>query len=99
MQNVMQNALSAVRAHARKTMVHAHNVANISTEGFKAQELHMQENPTGGVSSTVETRNEPGLDMVEESVGMVQAGHGYEANLAVFRASDKMLGVLIDTVA
>ena len=39
------------------------------------------------------------IQLHEEIVGMMTARHGYEANLAVVRAADEMLGSLIDILA
>ncbi len=39
------------------------------------------------------------IQLHEEVVGMMTARHGYEANLAVARTADEMLGTLIDVLA
>ena len=39
------------------------------------------------------------LSLEDEMVGVMQARRGYEANLAVVRAADDMLGSLIDVLA
>jgi flagellar hook protein FlgE len=39
------------------------------------------------------------VDLADELVGVVQAKHGYTANLAVLRAADTMLGSLLDVLA
>lgn len=39
------------------------------------------------------------IDLQEELVGVMTSRRGYEANLAVLRTSDEMLGTLIDTFA
>ena len=44
------------------------------------------------------TDEEP-LQLHEELVGVMTARQGYEANLAVARAADEMLGTLIDILA
>ncbi|MFO7608367.1 MAG: hypothetical protein R6X35_04110 [Candidatus Krumholzibacteriia bacterium] len=39
------------------------------------------------------------VHLERELVGVLQARRGYEANLAVARAADRMLGTLIDVLA
>jgi len=41
----------------------------------------------------------PPVSIPEEMVGMMISGRGVEANIAVLRKSDEMLGTLIDTLA
>ena len=46
------------------------------------------------------TSSAPGdVSLEHELVGVMQSRHGYEANLAVARAADDMLGSLIDVLA
>jgi flagellar hook-associated protein FlgK len=48
------------------------------------------------------TESKPGMSpnsLPEEMTGMLVAQRGFEANIAVFRASDEMLGSLIDVLA
>ncbi len=40
-----------------------------------------------------------GIDVAQEMVGMMSASRGFEANLAVVRAEDEMLGTLLDVMA
>ncbi len=40
----------------------------------------------------------PDVSLEDELVGVMQARRGYEANLAVARAADDMLGTLIDVL-
>ncbi len=47
--------------------------------------------PTGGDGG--------GVDLAREMVGLTTSRRGYEANLAVVRAADDMLGTLLDALA
>lgn len=40
-----------------------------------------------------------GIELEKEMVGMMVAKRGYQANLAVVRAADEMLGSIIDILA
>jgi len=41
----------------------------------------------------------PDIDLAQEMVGVLQARRGMQANVAVIRATDEMLGSLIDIMA
>lgn len=98
MLEVLANATSAVRAYSRGVLVAAHNIANSITDNYQPQEASYQEAPGGGVVSHVGVRpGVEGVDMAEESVNLASSQRAIEANLAVIRASDKTLGVLLDT--
>jgi len=48
-------ALSGMQAAQTQMNVAAHNVANMSTEGFKRQKVELTPQSQGGVASTVST--------------------------------------------
>jgi flagellar basal body rod protein FlgG len=96
----LYNALSAMRAHTRKTLVHANNLANVQTPGYRPQTVTMDSSPQGGVAARIGTAgNGDGVDIAEEMLGMMSSERAVQANLAILRASDKTLGVLIDIVS
>ena len=69
--------------------VHAHNIANVSTEGFAAQRAELRAvEPRGGVSVAGITETAP--DLVADVVGLVTAKAMYGANARV-------LATLVDT--
>ena len=43
--------------------------------------------------------SQPDIDLDTEMVGVLTSRRGYEANLAVARTADEMVGTLIDTFA
>jgi flagellar basal body rod protein FlgG len=95
---VLGSAASAVRAYSRGLLVSAHNIANSVTEDYHPLGVIYESTPTGGVAARVETREEiDGVDLAEETVQMISSQRAIEANLAVARASDKTLGILLDT--
>ncbi len=114
MTSVFDVSLSGLRAFARKLEASAHNVANVSTDGFKRLEVTAADQPDGGVRTTVEEVAAPGLEVVapetgevkelsnvdlsDEMINMIIAQRGFEANLQVIRAENEMVGRLIDTV-
>jgi flagellar basal body rod protein FlgG len=101
---VVSSPLSAIRSFTRGLLVSANNVANSQTEDFRASDTVYLSQPGGGVAADVVQRPqmppgpENGVDLVEETVNQMSDSRAIEANLAVIRASDKTLGVLLDTV-
>jgi len=66
--------MTALRAHSTKLAVAAHNVANLSTPGFKAQRVHMVEVPGGGVTVTISRDLSPGPPLREQDEGRSKSG-------------------------
>ncbi|NQU44969.1 hypothetical protein HQ520_16915 [bacterium] len=100
MLDLFGNVSSAVRAQTRKAMVHAHNVANLQTENFRPQRATVMSGSAQSVETKIETSPEPqAADAATEMVGLMSSERAIEANMKVLRASDKVLGVLVDIVA
>lgn len=96
MADLFQSPMSAVRAHTRSLLVSAHNVANAGTKDFKPLETVMLSQPNGGVAAEVRQSTETGVDLTQETIDMISSERAIEANIAVMRASDKTLGVILD---
>lgn len=96
MQSVSAIALSGMRAGVASLGSSAHNIANLSTTGFKREVFSHQSASSGGVTSQVGRSPNPGNAMETDIVGLFSAEHYFLANLAVFRASDAMAGTLLD---
>jgi len=78
----------------------AHNIANTQTEDFHREEVVQQARPDlGGTEATVRRAPEAGNQLEQDVVAQLGAKNSFLANLAVFRAGDKMLGTLIDSKA
>ena len=99
MNSVSSIALSGLNAAQNSLNTSAHNVANLETEGFKRQESVQTAQAGGGVSTTVREASIPGNALEQDVVTQLQAKHAYIANLAVFKAQDKMAGALLNTQA
>ena len=92
-------AVSGMNAAQAGLRTSAHNIANLGTEGFRRQQTVATEMPNGGVTTTVTRAENIGASMETDMVGLLQSKNAFLANLAVFRTSDRMAGVLLDTVA
>lgn len=98
MSSVSAIALSGLQAAQTRLDSSAHNIANLSTDGFRRQRTDTSTRAGGGVDRSVARAPEAGHAMIADMVGMVEAKHAYLANLAVFKADDQMQGALLDTL-
>lgn len=78
-------ALSGMNRSQDSLQRHAHNLANLGTEGFRRS--------TGSGQATA-----AGAAIETDVVGQLQAKNAFLANLAVFRTSDAMAGSLLDAL-
>jgi flagellar hook-associated protein FlgK len=92
-------ALSGLQAAQSRLGVAGHNLANLGTAGFRRQTVEAAAVPGGGVAVSIARAPSPGAAIEEDLVGLLQAEHAFKANLAVFKAHDRMLGGLLDTQA
>ncbi|HSV70040.1 MAG TPA: flagellar basal body rod protein [Methylibium sp.] len=89
-------ALSGLAAARRGLQVSAHNLANLQTAGFRRQRLDHAASADGGVETSVSRAAMPGAALAEDVVAQLRAKNFFLANLAVFKASDRMTGALLD---
>lgn len=92
-------ALSGMQAAQTQLRASAHNVANLQTDNFRRQEVQQTARSQGGVDTEVVRAAGLGPDLVRDVVDQLQAKNAFLANLAVFKASDKLAGALLDTRA
>ena len=97
--------LSGLNANQQALSVEAHNIANLSTENFKASEARFQEsNPAGsGVSLSAEglslSAAEGGTDLAKSLTNSMMYQAGFDLSLKVVQAADERIGMLIDIKA
>jgi flagellar hook protein FlgE len=85
----MQAAQTAARASA-------HNVANLSTAGFRREQVSFNAAAGGGVTATVSRATVAGNALETDVVGQLAAKNQFLANLAVFKTGDQLMGSLLD---
>ena len=106
-------AVSAIAAESLRLAVSAGNVANASTDGYRARRVVNEALPSGEVRARVGEAPEPSgavladddgrdrvlsdVDVVSEVVVRISAQRALEASLAVLRTGDEMLQALIAT--
>jgi flagellar hook protein FlgE len=99
MASVSSIALSGMHAAQTALDSSAHNVANLSTAGFRRQEVVRTEQPNAGVSATITQASVQGANLATDMVDQLQAKNAFLANLAVFKTHDKMAGALLNIKA
>ncbi len=108
------SALSGIQAGLKRQEVSAHNVANLSTEGFKKETVMQNEGSTGGVVVHIEKSTTPGPQLpqadgsssegsnvndAEEAVNQNIAAATLGANLAALEAIQQAEKSIIDLFA
>jgi flagellar basal-body rod protein FlgC len=109
MLNAINSTASALRAYTEVINTAAHNVANINTEGYNPQRVHLSETARGGVKARAESVRNPAeasedvylssgsnVNYVKERAEEIISLRAFQANAAVFRTADEMLGTLIN---
>lgn len=94
--NVAAIALTGMNAAQQTLRSHAHNLANLGTEGLRRERTLQATVPGGGTATTVTQVPVVGEAMAEDLVGQMQASHAFAANLAVFKTARRMSGALLD---
>lgn len=88
-----------MNAAQTRLQVSAHNIANLGTDGFQRQQVVQSDSTSGGASVSLSRAPDAGSSMEADMVGLLQAKNAFLANLAVFRASDRMMGSLLDVAS
>lgn len=96
MTSISSVAVSGMQTALTRLNSTAHNIANVSAEGFRRQEAVSTEQPGGGVASSLTRSDVAGSALETDVVAQLQAKNAFLANLAVFKTSNQMAGVLLD---
>lgn len=99
MTSISSIALSGMNAAQVTLNASAHNIANLNTPGFRRQEVVQSAQAGGGVSTTLTTANVEGASLEADVVAQLQSKNTFLASLAVFKASNKLAGTLLDQTA
>jgi flagellar hook-associated protein FlgK len=92
-------ALSGMSAARLGLQTSAHNIANLGTTDFRRQEVVQASEAGEGVSTAFRLASRSGHALEADVVSQLQAKNAFLANLAVFRANDRMTGSLLDAVS
>jgi flagellar hook protein FlgE len=91
-------ALSGMNAAQTALQAAAHNIANLGTAGFRREQVVQATDPAGGTTAGLQRAAAPGNAPETDLVGLLQAKNAFLANLAVFKASDRMSGSLLSAL-
>lgn len=104
-------SLSALDAFGTVQAVAANNIANVSTDEFKASRVDLESGPDdqGVEVSDIRVDESPGAlvdgvemsntDVATEMVTMIENEAAFDANVAAVRAQEEMTGALLDMIA
>lgn len=97
---------SGIQAATQSMAASANNLANLNTDGYRAQSVAQAAQPQGGVRDTVTLRSPaqpvPGgsnVDPATEAVNLDTQGASYQANLQAANAQQQMLVSALDLQA
>jgi hypothetical protein len=88
-------ALSGLRAAGTRLGASAHNVANLTTPGFRPLGVRQLSQPGGGTRAVVVRLPGP-VDLAHEAVERLRAGYAFRASLRVLGADAALKGTLAD---
>jgi flagellar hook protein FlgE len=91
--------LSGMRAADLLLTATADNTANVNTPGYRAEQVDLATDATGGVTAGVSRAPEPGVDLVEQMTNLSVAQAVYTANARVLRAAMENERTLLDVLA
>lgn len=92
-------SLSGMKAAQTALEASAHNIANLSTVGFRREQVTQSVAPDGGVTASLSQAAQEGAALETDVVGQLVAKNQFLANLAVFKTNDKMMGALLDATS
>lgn len=92
-------ASSGMAAAQTRLQSSASNIANLSTENYRRQEVSQTAQPGGGVNASVSRTPVAGAALETDVVAQLQAKNSFLANLAVFKTSNQMQGALLNEKA
>lgn len=96
MTSISSIALSGMNAAQAVLNSSAHNIANLNTPDFHRQEVQQNAQTDGGVETVLTTAGIKGASLEADVLAQLQAKNAFLANLAVFKASDKLAGALLN---
>jgi flagellar basal-body rod protein FlgC len=100
MLSAVQTALGGISRASAGVAAAANNVANLNTDGYRAQRLDSAGNSRPRHDTSVAPDPAPSdVDLAEEAVDMKRHEMSFRANVAAARVADRMNGELLDLLA
>jgi flagellar hook-associated protein FlgK len=96
----LSTALSGVSAAQERLRASSHNVANLSTPGYRREQVELASLPNeAGVQVSRSTASQPGVSLEKEMVEQRATYYSYVANLRVLETQLNTTGALLDIQA
>ncbi len=92
-------SLSGMQAAQRSLRSSAHNLANVSTPGFRRDPMMQASVPSGGVATSLSRASRAGPAIQVDFVDQLKAKNQFLANLAMFGTNDQILGTLLNVTS
>ena len=89
-------SLSGMKAAHISLHASAHNMANLSTPGFRRDQVMQASEPSGGVATSLSQASQTGPAMEVDIVDQLRAKKQFLASLTMFRTNDQVLGTLLN---
>lgn len=99
MNSLTSIASSGMAAAQTRLQSSASNIANLSTENYRRQEVSQTAQTGGGVSASVARAPVAGPGLLTDVVAQLEAKNSFLANLAVFKTSSQLQGALLNEKA
>jgi len=96
--SISAQALGALDVSLNTT---AHNIANMSTEGYQPLRTDFADGPGGqGVEvASISRAQSGGPDLTRDMVGLMQIDQAYSANAAMIRTGEETSGTVLNMIA
>lgn len=98
MADVTSIATSALTAYSMRQSVTANNLANVTTDNFKAATVQFEEQKSGGVNGYVVSGTDS-VDISKEATALLQNNQGFKANLTALKTADDMTKEILNIKA
>jgi flagellar hook protein FlgE len=99
MTSISAIALSGMNAAQTALAASAHNLANLSTPGYRRQLVTQSAAADSGVTTTLSRASREGDALESDLVGQLVAKNQFLANLVVFKTGNQMMGALLDATS
>jgi flagellar hook-associated protein FlgK len=92
-------SLSGMQAAQVQLQSAANNIANVQTPGYKRQEVIQETRSQGGVKTSVTQTLQENDSIEKDLIKQMQAEGLFKANASIFKATDRMIGTLLNEQA
>jgi flagellar hook-associated protein FlgK len=96
---MLSDSVSGMRAGDLIVSASADNIANANTENYNPWVVKLTAQPLGGVSASAAKSSEDGVDLTDETVGLITGSLLYRANARALKTAAQTDGYIFDALA